>query len=132
MIVFVDTSAFYALLDRDDANHSSAAEKWEAFLSSDTTLLSTNYILVECAALVQSRFGVAAARAFTEDVVPLLRVEWIDGETHGAAVGAWLAASRRTLSLVDCASFEVMRRRGIRKAFSFDDHFRQQGFACLP
>ncbi len=132
MTVFVDTSAFYALLDRDDANHASAAERWKSFLSSDTTLVSTNYVLVECAALIQSRFGMAAARAFTEDVAPLLSVDWIDGDTHGAAVGAWLAASRRTLSLVDCASFEVMRRRGIRKAFSFDDHFRQQGFACLP
>lgn len=132
MIVFVDTSAFYALLDRDDANHASAAEKWKTFLSAETTLMSTNYVLVECAALVQARFGIAAARAFAEDVVPLLRIEWIDGETHGAAVGAWLAASRRTLSLVDCASFEVMRRRGVRKAFSYDDHFRQQGFACLP
>lgn len=132
MIVFVDTSAFYALLDRDDANHASAAEKWKAFLSAETTLVSTNYVLVECAALVQDRFGTAAARAFAEDVVPLFRIEWIDGETHGAAVGAWLAASRRTLSLVDCASFEVMRRRGVRKAFSYDDHFRQQGIACLP
>ncbi len=132
MTVFVDTSAFYALLDRDDANHAAAAERWKTLLSSDTTLLSTNYVLVECAALVQSRFGTAASRAFTEDVVPLLGVEWIDADTHGAVVGAWLAASRRTLSLVDCASFEVMRRRGIRKAFSFDDHFRQQGFTCLP
>ena len=132
MIVFVDTSAFYALLDRDDANHAPAAARWESLLSSDTTLVSTNYVLVECAALVQSRFGMAAARPFMEDVAPLLTVAWIDDAVHGAAVGAWLAASRRTLSLVDCASFEVMRRRGIRKAFAFDDHFRQQGFACVP
>jgi len=39
-----------------------------------------------------------------------------------------LTAARRQLSLVDCISFEVMRRRGIKTAFTFDDHFAEQGF----
>ncbi len=36
------------------------------------------------------------------------------------------------LSLVDCCSFESMRRRGIRTAFAYDAHFAQQGFELLP
>jgi predicted nucleic acid-binding protein len=36
------------------------------------------------------------------------------------------------LSLVDCASFEVMRLHGIRKAFAFDKHFREQGYELIP
>ena len=51
---------------------------------------------------------------------------------HRAAVAAVLASARRNLSLVDCASFEVMRRRGLRTAFTLDRHFAEQGFAVVP
>ena len=39
---------------------------------------------------------------------------------------------RRQLSLVDCASFDIMRRLGLRDVFAFDPHFAEQGFRCLP
>ena len=55
MTVFVDTSAFYAVLDRDDANHAAAEEAWRALLGEPATLLTTNYVLVETAALLQRR-----------------------------------------------------------------------------
>ncbi|MBI4581568.1 MAG: hypothetical protein HY718_17855 [Planctomycetes bacterium] len=52
-----------------------------------------------------------------------------DEELHQAGMAAVLTAARRRLSLTDCVSFEVMRRRGIRQAPAFDRHFREQGFA---
>jgi uncharacterized protein len=42
-----------------------------------------------------------------------------------------LAAARRNLSLVDCVSFELMRRLGIRRVFCFDPHFAEQGFELV-
>lgn len=47
---------------------------------------------------------------------------------HSAAVKRLLAANRRKLSLVDCASFECMRRFRLRRAFAFDEHFAKEGF----
>jgi predicted nucleic acid-binding protein len=35
-------------------------------------------------------------------------------------------------SLVDFFIFEIMRRLGIRSAFTFDRHFRLYGFEILP
>ena len=35
------------------------------------------------------------------------------------------------LSLVDCARSLIVRQHGIKKAFAFDRHFMEQGFACL-
>ena len=49
-----------------------------------------------------------------------------------AVAGAFLAAARRRLSLVDYVSFEVMRTLGIRTSFSFDPLFKEQGFTLLP
>jgi predicted nucleic acid-binding protein len=45
---------------------------------------------------------------------------------------AVLAATRKKLSLVDCASFQTMRELGVRSVFCFDSHFREQGFDALP
>ena len=132
MAVLVDTSAFYAMLDRADANHVSAADEWRRLLGRGTLLLTHNYIVVEAAALVQNRLGTAALRHFLEDLLAPVRTEWMDQERHQKTVDLLLPAGRRKLSLVDCASFVVMRELGIREAFCFDAHFREAGFQVLP
>jgi predicted nucleic acid-binding protein len=45
---------------------------------------------------------------------------------------ALLVALQPDLSLVDCVSFEAMRRLGLFTAFSFDQRFSDQGFQVLP
>lgn len=132
MTIFVDTSALYAVLDRDDGLHSAARETWVRILSGDDQLLTSNYVILESWALVQNRLGVDAVRALNDEMLPVIRVHWISGEDHGGAVQGVLAADRRDLSLVDCSSFVVMRRLGLRTVFAFDEDFREQGFETLP
>lgn len=128
MTVYIDTSAFLAILDADDQNHASASKLWAELLESERTLVSNSYVLVETFAVVQNRLGVAAVKVFDEDIFPLLRVQWVDELLHREAIGATLAANRRQLGLVDCSSFATMRRLGIRHAFAYDQHFTEQGF----
>ena len=90
MIVFVDTSAFYAVLDQDDINHKRAKNAWTDLLAGDARLLTNNYVLLETGALVQKRLGPAALRLFYQDVVPLLAVDWISQQRHQAGVEALL------------------------------------------
>jgi predicted nucleic acid-binding protein len=130
--VFLDTSGLYAVFDRDDANHSKAREAWAQWLREGAVLLTNNYVLLETAALLQCRIGVAASRALYEEVVPLLQIDWITGEQHRAGMEAVLAAAQKKLSLVDCVSFQAMRARGVRTAFCFDAHFQEQGFVTKP
>lgn len=128
MICFVDTSALYAVLDRDDENHTLARKAWEELLRANAVLVTTNYVLVESFALVQHRLGLPAVRTLHDDVCPVLRVEWVEGTAHQAGVSGVLSANRRDLSLVDCVSFHVMRRMGVKDVFAFDRHFVEQGF----
>ncbi len=132
MKIFLDTSAFFALLDRDDSNHRKAKGLWSNIIDTeDCTLITTNYVVVESFALIQHRLGLEAARGFYEDMLPLINIEWVDADTHRAGVSAFLSASRRRLSLVDCISFDVMRTSGIRTVFAFDPHFSEQGFKSI-
>lgn len=131
MSVYVDTSALFAVLDRDDSCHPVAEAVWIRLIQENATLVCTNYVLVEASALIQRRLGTKALRVFQEDIVPILRVQWVDEATHQAAVRMLLSSRSRSLSLVDCVSFVVMRRLGLGTAFAFDRHFRTQGFRCL-
>jgi len=131
MNVLVDTSALLAVLDRSDERHAAARRIWEGILKGDDILICHNYILVETTAVLTRRMGLEAVGVFERDVVPVLRIVWVTRDVHEAAVGARLAAGRRALSLVDCASFEVMRRTGVRTAFAFDPHFGEFGYELI-
>ncbi|HPW17504.1 MAG TPA: PIN domain-containing protein [Candidatus Aminicenantes bacterium] len=131
MSVFVDTSALIAVLDRDDERHAAAKGSWEWLRDRGEFPVCHNYILVETAAVLMRRFGPGAVHEFEKDIVPVLKVVWVTRDIHAAAVAALLAAGRRGLSLVDCASFEVMRRAGMQTAFAYDPHFAEFGYATI-
>jgi len=132
MNIFIDTSAFFALLDGDDAHHKKAKGVWGEVLKPENNLVTTNYVLIESFALIQNRLGLDALKEFQNDILPLIGIEWVPAHIHARAVSALLAVSKKSLSLVDCVSFEVIRYLGISKVFCFDPHFCEQGFGCIP
>lgn len=129
MSVFVDTSAFLAISNQQDERHSEAVSAWRRLVDDQELLVTSNYVVVETVALLQSRHGIPAVRRLTQDLLPVVNVEWVDESLHTAAVSAVLASTRKqSPSLVDCVSFEMVRRSKISQIFSFDKHFTQQGF----
>ena len=132
MSIFVDTSALIAFLDADQPRHAEVIDTWDRAIADEKALFTSNYVLVESFALVQRRLGLEALRALADVLVPMLRVLWIDEELHAAAVASLFTAGRRKLSLVDCTSFELMRRHGLAEALALDDDFARQGFRRLP
>jgi predicted nucleic acid-binding protein len=128
--VFVDTSALYAFLDRDDRFHDRARATMSELAEGASPLVTSNYVLVETTALVHARLGVEAVRAF-QAVVAVLEVHWIGERLHREGLTALLASDQRRLSLVDCISFQLMREVGLDVAFAFDSRFEQQSFHRL-
>ena len=62
--IFIDTSAFLAILDADDDFHAEAKAAWKDIVSSGALLFTSNYVLVETCALVQNRLGMKAIKVF--------------------------------------------------------------------
>lgn len=132
MTTFVDTSALLAVMAADDQQHAIALEFWKSLLQQGEGLVATNYVVVECHALVQRRFGMSGVRVLESAFLPALSIVWVVPSVHRAAATAVLSADRRTLSLVDCVSFQVMREHSITRAFTFDPHFADEGFEVAP
>jgi predicted nucleic acid-binding protein len=130
LALFADTSALFALLDRDDAFHEEALTFARSLR--ETELVTHNYVVVEAIAVVQSRLSAAHMRQLVGRLLPSLTIEWIGRDLHAKAISALLTSSRRGPTFVDLVSFEVMRRGQLDTAFAFDRHFVAAGFRVVP
>lgn len=128
MTVFVDTSALYALLSATDAQHAAAQQTLLTLLDAEAELVSTNYVALESASLVQRRLGPDALAALRNGLLPLVALRWVDAALDAEAWGALLERRDRAVSLVDQVSFALMRRESITRAFAFDADFTAHGF----
>ncbi len=122
---FVDTSAFYALLDADDSHHRKAVGLFSQLAHSRARLLTSNHVLFETYSLVQSRLGQWMAQSWLGKLN--MRVERTTAEDEQRAVQIVLEYRDKEFSLVDASSFALMERLGLRRAIAFDPHFRQYG-----
>jgi uncharacterized protein len=133
MTTFVDTSALFALLDENDANHNVAARWMQGPGAKPAEVLVTHsYVAVEAMALVRRRLGAEASMSLIDAWLPALTVIFVDAVLHSAALSAYRSTLRAKPSFVDHVSFHVMRDHGIVQAFAFDRDFSQQGFALVP
>jgi uncharacterized protein len=117
--LFVDTSAWYAAADRSDRSH----EKAKRVLSDPDELVTTDHILIETWSLLHHRIGRKPALAFWERLGDVAMIESVTGADLEVARQIAVAWSDQDFSIVDCTSFAVMQRLGIRRAASFDDDF---------
>ncbi len=131
MRVFVDTSALFAVLVRNDAMAVQAGSTFQALLERRAEFHTTSCVLLETEALLQARVSLAAARRFHHEFVPLLRIRWVDEILHDKAFRRLELRNRRDISLVDSASFVFMEDAGITPAFAYDQHFAEEGFLSL-
>ncbi len=132
-LIFVDTSAFYSLLDRSDALHDEATRYLKRCAQKGFRLVTSNFVLAESHALVLTRLGPSHGRQFLQSVlqgrVAVERVSEIDEERARGILSRHLD---KTYTYTDSTSFTLMERLGIRQAFTFDRHFSQYGFTTVP
>lgn len=130
--IFVDTSTILALSDARDVSHIAAAGMLETLLEENAMLYTNNYVVVESAAIVQSRLGLDALENLQTNLLPFVHIDWVDQGQHSLAMQAVFSANKRKLSFVDCSASQTMRLLEIDTAFTFDAHFGEQGFTVIP
>ena len=129
--LFVDTSAWFALVNAKDPMHDAVEALLRAF---DGRLTTSNYVVDETVTLCRYRLGHAAAvrvgqTLFDDELLDLMRVSPEDERR------AWELFVRRrdqSYSFTDCTSFTLLRRLGLKSVAAIDDDFRAEGFSVSP
>lgn len=129
--VFLDTVGLLALWNRRDQWHTEARAVFDEVVVARTRLMTTSEVLLEC--------GNAAARHPFRQLVVQLRDQLDAGgdllnPSPAEVEEAWTLYARGDAAqagIVDHISFAVMRREGLTKAFSNDQHFHAAGFETL-
>ncbi|NMG59375.1 PIN domain-containing protein [Geitlerinema sp. P-1104] len=136
--IFVDTSAWVALYDSRDDNHTRATSYRDECTQERKCMVITNYILDETYTLLLDNVGYhktiqfrkAIENLMTGKVVELLYV------TESIDKLSWEVFERFNIdkqwSFTDCTSYVIMNQHGIRDVFTFDNHFSQMGFNKKP
>lgn len=134
-MIFVDTSAWLALADRNDRDHRPAREFQRLIMRGDFgKQVTTNHVVTEAVTMIRRRLGVTAAGTFAAGIGRGTEVGifWVEPVHHREAIVLMTSHRDKSWSLTDCTSFVVMRALEIQNAFTFDRDFGQAGFKILP
>jgi uncharacterized protein len=133
--LFLDTSGWFAAISGREADHERARATYTEQMLGGGTLVTTALVIAEMHVLLLKLGGPAAALKFLDGVAadPTHEVIDVDRDLRLAAIERWLRRfGDQDLSLTDAVSFEVMRRRKLRRALALDQHFAVAGFEILP
>ncbi len=125
-MIFVDTSAWFAGIVPTDADHEIAAE-W--FRSNDELLITSDYVIDETLTLFRARGERSRALAIADEFFSggLTEILYLTEEEIRESVSMFKRFVDKDWSFTDCTSKYLCERYQIKKAISFDKHFRQFG-----
>ena len=130
-VVFVDTGFWIARFKPNDTQSARATEVTKSL--GPVRLLTTEMVLNEFLAAFSSpqfrNFAVAAVRAISSN--PNMEVVAQTSSQFREAFDLYASRPDKEWSLTDCASFNLMRERGVSEALAHDHHFEQAGFVAL-
>lgn len=130
-LVYVDTSGWYALVDKTDPDHRPAREWFE---ETETPLITSDYVFDETITLIRTSLGHQEAVKFGENLKES-KVAQLISVSNGDKERAWEIFTKyddQVFSFTDCVSFAQMERLGIEDAFALDEDFAIMGCGILP
>jgi predicted nucleic acid-binding protein len=137
MRVFIDSSAWYALLDIKNHNHEAAKDYFLNLLESRARLYSAITEINQAIFLIKKECGLAAAIEFTKviDEAALttnLHISWLTRRLRRNSLKHFFSFKETEIELRHCIIFEEIRKKKINIIFSFDSSIKIFGVPLMP
>jgi hypothetical protein len=131
-VIVLDTGFLFALVSKRDAHHPRVVEVFRTFkdLRLVDHLLTTNHVIAETITLTR-KIGYDDAARLGDQLYgeKLARIHWASPDEERAAFDYFKRHQDQTYSAVDCLSFVVMEKLGIREALAVDSDFTHRFIA---
>lgn len=128
-IIFIDTSAIAAVMNKSDQFHKKAVTFYERIIKERYSLVLTNFVVAETHALLLKNthnipLGLKWLNKVAYDAFHVIRPNERDEQEAIRLIAVYVD---KQISLVDALSFCIMEKFSIKYYFSFDYDFRQIG-----
>lgn len=130
--VFVDSNIYVASFDDRDPTHSKAVELEKKITDLNLKPLTSSNIISECLTIISQKLGKPTALKFLKGLGESeTEILFVDELIYNQALELFPKIKSKNVSFADCTSFTIMKNRGVKVAFTFDQHFKTQGFKLL-
>jgi predicted nucleic acid-binding protein len=134
--VFVDSSAWIAVVHLRDSRHAQARAYYRTIMSG-TKLMTSDHVLGESITFLTYRHQRQQAIELHSMVQAAIRtnvltMEWITPAIHDQAWEIYQRFDHQIFSYCDCTSFALCVARGVDLVFTFDNDFEIAGLDRRP
>lgn len=137
-MIFIDTGAFCAFIDRTDRCHVLAVKQFSLLLKGQSRLITTNFVIDETYTWLRYRLGYHQAIEFlrkirqSEQKEPQLEVVTVTRSLEEQACKLLEKFSDQDVSYTDATSLALIQERKLTRAFTFDRHFHLLSIELIP
>ena len=122
-MIFIDASFYLSLLNPKDNNHEKAIKIGQEYEGEE--YVTSQMVLGEVLTVGSQRFDKTLTIKFIEEVLKSrTRVVLEKAELIKGAYNIFKKIRSKNVSWVDCYSFAIMEKLKIKKALTFDKHFK--------
>jgi len=138
MKIFIDSSAYIAYYNKRDENHEKAKNFLDKIKSKEISPIifyTSDYIFDEVLTTIITLTGrkdLAIKVGNTILSSKITKIIKVDSKIFNEAWELFKKYKDKTWSFTDCTSFIIMKINNIKRAFTFDEHYKQAGYITIP
>ncbi len=137
MSVFVDTSAWVAIIDENNKYHRESVNYFTYLLGNKITIVTNNVIIDETINYIKKEFGIETAKKFNEiineSIINVkLRMDWISRRERKLALNSFLKDKTSALELRYFYISGTLKRKKIDIIFTLDSKLKDFELPVMP
>ncbi len=132
--IFVNSSGWLALYNRNDPHHPAARALWEQLHGQPVRFVTTDYVLDQVYTVLKV-FGSLHSAQAVQAVVKnsqLVRLFMVDAVIFDRAWRVFVEDEQPQWTFTDCVNFSVIQYLGISEVFTFDPSFAHPSLTIIP
>lgn len=130
--LLIDADVFVALKNISDINHKLALKIAKALSLAKIRLFTSDPALGEAITVISQNIGHSDAVEFAEEITKSnIEIVEIDGKLRQGGLSIFKKQTSKNTRFTDCLNMAILKKEKLSMIFSFDEHYKKNGFSRL-